>query len=345
MEDLLPKDHEIIPLPNWIAEDLEKAATPFAPDQMIRCDVCLRSNPPTRVDCLYCSAPLAHDEKSIDLQKPSLRPLEKWERGYNNILLCPVANLSEPKLTEAAELLRLNEADLLRVLSSAKPLPLARTATIEEAELLARRLQKLDIPTAIMVESEEDAIQVRALEMGDQSFKVFQPVGGVAKQIQWADVQLIVKGRLLMKRVEIHEQRKGVENNIVDSSQFMTDELVVDLYASGQAFRILANNFDFNCLGAQKALIADENLARLCELFRTKAPHAEFNDEFNSQRKLLDLIWLPEQVTRSSGLRRERPGKFSLGSATEVTNREQFSRYSQLLRFMQTQHQQTEAST
>jgi hypothetical protein len=342
----LPKDHENIPLPNWTTEDLrEKSAIPFAADQMIRCDVCLRANPPTRVDCLYCSEPLAHDEKSVDLQKPSLRPLEKWERGYNNILLPPIANLPEGKLTDAAELLRVSQADLARILSAATPLPLARTATREEAELLERRLEKLDIPTTLMVESDQDARQIRALEFGDRSFRVFQQLGVVTEEIEWVDVQLLVSGRLLTKRVEIHEQRKRVENNIVDSSQFMTDELVMDFYTSNQpAFRVLANNFDFTCLGTQKALIAAENLVRLFELFRTKAPQAECDDSFNSQRKLLDLIWPPEQVTRSSGLRRERPGKFSLGSATEVTNHEQFSRYSELLRFLQTRRQQTEAS-
>jgi len=344
----LPKDHENMPLPNWaIDETLEKAAMPFAPDQMIRCDACLRANPPTRVNCLYCSAPLAHDEDSIDLQKPSLRPLEKWERGYDNILLGSLANLPASNLAEAADLLRVPETDLSQILSSPSPLPLARTATIDEARLIERRLQKLDIPSAIMPEGDTapDLVRIRALEIGE-SLTVFEQAGVAGEEIQWKDVELIVKGRLVTKRVEIREQRKRVENNIVDSSQFVTDELVMDFYASAQrSYRIVANNFDFNCLGKTKTLVAAENLSQLIEVFRLKAPQATYDDVFNSQRKLLDLIWPPEQSNHSSGWRRERPGKYSLGSATEVTNHEQFSRYSQMLRFLQTRLQQTEAAS
>jgi hypothetical protein len=340
----LPKDHENIPLPDWTVDEvLEKAAMPFAPDQMIRCDNCLRSNPPTRVNCLYCSAPLTHDEQSLALQKPSLRPLEKWERGYNNILLCAVANLPVEKLAESAELLRVREAELSRILSSPKPLPLARTATVDEARLIERRLQKLDIPTAIMPERDVDAIRIRALELGE-SLTMFQQAEGEGQEIQWTTLELIVKGRLTTKRVEIREQRKRVENSIVDSSQFVTDEVVMDFYAGSQLpFRIMANSFDFNCLGPNKTLVAAENLTRLVEQFCLKAPQATFDESFNSQRKLLDLIWPPEQSNQSSGWRRERPSKYSLGSATEVTNHEQFARYSQMLRFAQ--ERQTEPIT
>jgi hypothetical protein len=51
---------------------------------------------------------------------------------------------------------------------------------------------------------------------------------------------------------------------------------------------------------------------------------------------LLDLVWAPEQETKSSGWRRERPGKLSLGMATIRSNENQFTRYSQLRYFITT---------
>src|SRR2546422_7684340 len=65
-------------------------------------------------------------------RSPSLRPLEKWEQGYNNILWPPPANVSEPGLIEAAALLRLATADLERILAFEMPLPVARVAALEE---------------------------------------------------------------------------------------------------------------------------------------------------------------------------------------------------------------------
>src|SRR6185436_21184661 len=109
---------------------------------------------PTRVNCLYCAALLPRNETTANLQKPALRPLEKWEQGYNNILLPPAANLTPASLAEAAELLRLRSEDLSRILTTVTPLPLARAATIDEAQLVQRRLGTLGINSTIMPEAE-----------------------------------------------------------------------------------------------------------------------------------------------------------------------------------------------
>src|SRR6187549_2590999 len=102
---------------------------------MVRCEECLRANPPTRVNCLYCGAVLPLSEQTMNLQKPALRPMEKWEQGYNNIVLPQPANatggLAETVLREVADLLRLRPADVTLLLSLQKPVPLARTATME----------------------------------------------------------------------------------------------------------------------------------------------------------------------------------------------------------------------
>ena len=333
------KDNENVPLPNWTTDEPEDLApAPFAPAQMVRCDECLRANPPTRVNCLYCAAVLPHNETTINLQKPALRPLEKWEQGYNNILLPPVANLTPAALAEAADLLRLRPEDLSRILSSETPLPLARAATIDEAELVQRRLNLLGIGSRIMPDAEPGAdssalVKVRAVEIDESGIYAYQTPEAPFIRVHWSDFVLLVVGRLIVKRVEMKERKgKQAENSILDSSEFFTDEIVADLYTRSQAmpFRFAANSFDFSCLESNKGLLAGENIARLLQLFREQAPGVQYDDAFDSVRKIIEPVWPSVQQNESGGWRRDRPGKYSVGSIMELTNEMQFSRYSRL---------------
>ena len=351
LEDLLPKDNENLSPPILTTnEPGDPAPEPFAPDQMVRCYECLRANPPTRVNCLYCAAVLPLTETNVNLQKPALRPLEKWEQGYNNILLPPQANsardFADATLCEAADLLRLREADLAMILSSGTPLPLARAATIDEASLVQLRLSSLGFDTRIVPEMEPGAeatgpIRVRAIEIDDAGIYAFQTPEAPAIRVSWSDLVLLVVGRLLVKRVELKEQTgNGAENRILDASEFVNDVTVVDFYTNKQAtpYRIMANGFDFSCLGDRKGLIASENILTLLNLFRAHAPHAEYDDSFNSVHKALEAVWPSEQQSESTGWHRDRPGKYSIASVTERSNEMQFLRYSRLRYYFQTEN-------
>ena len=343
MEELLSKDKEDVPLPILTTDEPGDPVTqPFAPDQMVRCDECLRANPPTRVNCLYCAVVLPLSETTVKLQKPVLRPLEKWEQGYNNIHLPRPANdagdLANTELREAADLLRLRPADLALILSSRLPLPLARAATNNEAELVQRRLNSLGIDTRIVPDAEAGMeatgpLKVRAFEIDETGIYAYQNPEAPAIRLLWSDFVLLVVGRLTVKRVELKEQKgTRAENRILDASEFATDERVIDVYTKGQTvpYRIAANSFDFSCLGEKKGLLAGENISILLDLIRYHAPQAEYDDSFNSVRKLLEAVWPQEQQNESSGWRRERPGKYSIGTVTEVSNEMQFLRYSRL---------------
>jgi hypothetical protein len=144
---------------------------------------------------------------------------------------------------------------------------------------------------------------------------------------------LLVVGRVMVKRVEMKERKApGAENSILDSSEFFSDEIVADLYTKAQPmpFRFAANSFDFSCLESNKGLLAGENIARLLQLLRDHSLRVAYDDSFNSVRKTLDLVWPSEQQNESSGWRRDRPGKYSIGSIMELSNETQFSRYSRL---------------
>jgi hypothetical protein len=340
----LPKDNENVPLlPDEPIARLEPQS--FSPDQMVRCEECLRANPPTRLNCLYCAAVLPANETTAHLQKPTLRPLEKWEQGYNNILSTPPANPGEPGLDEAAALLRLTAADLARILEFGMPLPVARAATPEEALLVQRRLEPLGIGTRIVPDAELCAeetadVKVRAIEIDETGIRAFQTPESPFIFIQWSDFDLLVAGRLITRRVELKE-KKGPrsENTIVDSTEFFADEAVFELYVKGlsTSYRFSANSFDFTCLGEVKSFLAAENLATLLKCFVENAPHIELDESYNLVRKALDMVWPSEQQNESSGWRRERLGKYSVVSATETSNEKQFLRYSRLRYYLKAQ--------
>ena len=336
----MPKDNENIRLP--ITGPIEPSEPQgFAPDQMIRCDECLRANPPTRVSCLYCSAALPMTEESARLRKPVLRPPEKHQTAYNNILLPTDSEPADEAVTHAAELLKLSVDNLKRIIAERAPLPVACTASRDEADLVFHRLSEVGLQTIVLSDDELGASEMsvkRIKSMGiDNEYVTLQRAGTRDQtKIRWHDIVLIVTGRLFVKRVEIQERKtRRSENEIVQSSEFASDEAVIDFYTSTQpqTWRVNANGFDFSCLGNQKTLIANENISRLQQFIAANAPGATVDDSYKRLRQTLDLVWGAQQETQSSGWRRERPGKLSVGLATIKSNESQFTRYSRMRRY------------
>jgi hypothetical protein len=339
----LPKDNENIRLP--ITGPIEPSEPQgFAPDQMIRCDECLRANPPTRVACMYCSAALPMTEASARLRKPVLRPPDKHQTAYHSILLPTDFEITDERIAEAADLVKLSAENLKRMLAEHVPLPVACTASREEAELVLDRLRDVGLQTITLSDDElgvsETAIK-RIKSMGiDDQFVTLQQAGTRDQiELRWPDVVLIVPGRLFVRRVEIQERKtRRAESEIVQSSEFSSDEAVIDFYTSThpQTSRVSANGFDFSCLGDNKTLIANENISRLQAMLATSAPHVIVDNSYKRLRHTLDLVWGSRQETQSSGWRRDRPGKLSVGVATINSNEIQFTRYSRMRRYFQT---------
>lgn len=333
----MPKDNENIRLP-LIGPVEPTEPQGFTPDQMITCDECLRANPPTRINCLYCNVPLPATESAARLRRPLLRRPEKHQLGYNTILLPESKTFSAEAISEATTLLKLKEPELKRILAEDVPLPLARTASREEADLILNRLQELGFRVVTLVD-EGKIKRVKSLAFNEPRL-VINPHEKDGVAVSWSNIILLVPARLVEKRVEVKEVKsRRAENEILDASEFYSDEAVIDIYLStySETWRVSANGFDFSCLGSVKALVANENMTRLQRRLVPQATNARFDDSYNRLRPVLDLVWGPEQETKSSGWRRERPGKLSLGMATINSNESQFTRYSRLLYYVTSQ--------
>lgn len=340
---MLFEDNETIPALE--PADPKSDSQPFTLGQMVPCDECLRTNPPTRVSCIYCGAVLPRHDSNLDLQKPTLRPLEKWELGYNNILVPGSANdatQGEADLEAASDILKLNAADLSSILSTHLPLPIARAATVDEANLVQRRLLGLGIHTQVVGDAElgvneTGPIRVRAIEISEDGLRLPHVSDTRANFIAWDDLVLMVTGRLVSTRIELNEEKgKLAENRILDSSQFFGDELVFEFYAreAGGPFRIASNSFDFSCLAERKGLVSVENMQKLLALMHARAPRLHLDQSYQSLRKIIEPVWPMEQQNEPAGWRRERPGKYSLGSVSLKNNERQFARYSLLRRYL-----------
>ena len=302
---------------------------------MIRCDECLRANPPTRPSCLYCGAALSLTDASSKLRKPTLLTPDKIEPGYNTIL---VAHDETQNIPEVAELLKLSTDAVAKLLAADHPLPLARTASLEQSELLAERLREFGLQTETIADqklavSENNVIRIRSITLNEATFSVRTSGRGEPLELKYANLVLMVQGRLLTKTTAIKERKsRKSENEILDTSEFYSDESAYDFYCATrqQTFRIAANSFDFSCLGEQKALIVNENMRTLLMVLQDKAPDMKIDNSYGAVRQLLDLVWGAEKATKSDGWRRDAPGRLTVGATTTLSNENQFTRYSRL---------------
>jgi hypothetical protein len=282
-------------------------------------------------------------ESAVRLRQPVLRQPEKHQSGYNNILLPVEREISTEIVTDAATLLKLSPDNMQQVMSHRVPLPVARTASREEAELVTLRLRDLGL-SCMTVSDEELGLlvsdnvlkRVRAMSFDDERFVIFH-AGTEETNLAWSDVILILPGRVIETRLEIKERiTRKKENEIIDTSEFFRDESVIDFYTSTDPFtwRVSTSGFDFSCLGSEKALVANQNIGKLERVIVAKAVNAQFDDSYQRVRNLLELAWGTQPETQSSGWRRERPGKLSVGITTTKSNESQFTRYSRLRHYL-----------
>ena len=318
-------------------------ARAFAPDELIACPACRRANAPVRMRCLYCGAGLPVATGAADQRRPVLRALEAWEQGYNVVLRAraeEAAELSHAALAEAARLVRIEPEQLSRMLAAHAALPLARAATREEAALVEHKLPPLGLCVEI-VSDEALAVEtrppqrVRRFEFDAVALTAWAGAEGPPLRVAWADVVLLVVGRISRRQIEVEERRgRRAAGEVVETREFYNDEGVLDLYAHDRAlnWRVKAEGFDYTCLGARKALTAAENFTRLVAELRTRAAGATFDEDYTHLRHLLQAAWPAVEQTSSGGLRRAGPGRLRTEAVTSVSNETQFTRYSRLRR-------------
>jgi hypothetical protein len=271
---------------------------------------------------------------------PTLRQPDKHEQGYNTILRCSVQGRNSLEtLKNVANLLKVSVEDLQRLIDAGFPVPLARAASAEETNLATERLRSLGFDSVTLSDEDlgvEDCVRARFVSWDDEKLTLFQSTEKEGDEVVWSDLRLLVAGRLQTKKVEVTERMsRNSEKELLDTSQFFSDESVFDLHSSAsRSWRIGANSFDFSCLNEMKSLIAGENLQTLRRVIQEKSPNMLVDEQYKDLKLTLEPVWPNQQETQSRGWRRERPGKYSMGAATLISNESQFTLYSKLRRYL-----------
>ncbi|HEY0170188.1 MAG TPA: hypothetical protein VGB98_03980 [Pyrinomonadaceae bacterium] len=322
-----------------------EAARPFAPEQMVACEECLRANPPTRLLCLYCAAKLPETAHGAALRRPALKKLEEWEQGFNVVTLARAGGaLTSEAAEDAASLLRLDCGGLKEIVLAGRAMPLARAASADEAWLVVERLRALGLNTEVFPDEvlARRPSRVRALEFEEEALVCRPGPEAEPVRVPWSEVVLLSKGRVVSRRVEVAERKSlSGRSETVETRELASDESVLDIYtavgeghpaSAGAAagFRVLSNGFDYSCLGGDKRLLAAENFETLFATLRARAPSVVCDEEYARLRPLLAGVWPSAERTESLGLRRERAGRFNTEAVTMVSNEGQFTRYARL---------------
>src|SRR5688500_11911362 len=121
----------------------------FAPADMIACGRCRKSNPPTRMDCLYCGKRLELPETvaaGIELRHTVL---EEWEPGVNVVVTGGLVNANREMILKTVSI---DAPALGKAFCLEPPFPLIRT-TEEDAGPARERLEKAGLEVTLCADS------------------------------------------------------------------------------------------------------------------------------------------------------------------------------------------------
>ena len=286
----------------------------FQPGEMVACGKCARRNAPNRLKCMYCGAALEISAEQAARIKPVLRKLENWEQGFNLIYTPNDERFSAEAVAELARLIGREPEFMQNVLTARRPVPVARCETQREAVILKNHLDERGFGNFIVgdeaLAAEIAPKRLRGLEIRDGYLFLTLFNTNEIEVVSFEDLRVIVAGAIFQKAIESTEARKKGESRMLDATETASDESLIDLYTekNSNGYRVLTKGFDFSCLGAEKGMLAGDNLRRLAGRLQKLAPHARLVDDYLALRNVLGEVWEVEQRRDSQGLTRQRFG-------------------------------------
>lgn len=310
----------------------------FGSDQMVVCLKCEKSNPPNRANCLYCAVPIAVFVDGPETPKLNLRRLETWENGYNVVVL---NSADKAKTDHVSRFFGNDSEDTEWLLGAANSIPIARLEFESDAEIAKESLSRLGLDVRVVsdiaLKVGKPNVRARSLEFLPDAVRFMSFNTGESKVTALKDIALIVVGTVTESRSEsIEKGRNKGERKSLSESASSSEDLVVDVYSRDgeQGFRITTRGFDFSCLGAEKTMLAGENIGRLIGKIKSLAADAKFVDEYDRIASALSAVWDVDSRKDFEGLKRTGIWQAGFSSVVRTSNAEQFSKYSRLQRIL-----------
>jgi len=301
----------------------------FAPEELIVCGKCAKSNAPNRAACLYCGAEL----EGVTMTKLEARDLESWENGFNVIVVDTSRADVDSAANDLARTLRLEREFVTAILRSPRPLPLARVESEAQAVAISEGLDQLGIETRVIedrsLQPTSLPVRLRSLAFTEDGIVLGLFSQGEVRSIKLDDLAIIVSAVTLEERTESIEKKKRRSTTTVSEAQTSERGHVIDIYSTQHAggWRIPSSGFDFSCLGPDKSLLVNENMERLVTKLVRIHPDAKLIDDYLAVRSLLENCWPSEsrKDTERLGL-----GRKEFSSVSTTNNKLQLTKFSRL---------------
>lgn len=302
----------------------------------MNCPNCNRRTPAARSSCIYCGAELPVSKIEV---APSQRLLESYERAFNVVLDPTFSRLDENTVPRFAQALQIEVSEAQAFVAANKNVPVQRCLNRQEAELIAALIRTCGVGAKVVADEDmqpgRELMRARRIAIEGDALHLRHASGEL--QMPTADIRLLVIGYLKNKRVDFAERGSGIArnaNNVVEFSEFYSDEMLLDVYTSSLAssFRIKSDSFDYSGLVSPLAFRIELNFQAAINRLRERVPQAALDNDFLKVRHLLARAWPERSHSESRGVKRAGPGYKPVAQSSVISdNRDQFERYSRLM--------------
>jgi len=302
----------------------------------MNCPGCNRTTPSGRAVCIYCGAalPVTRIEAA-----PRQRHLDHSERAFNTVIDPTKSRVDDQTEVSLASALQLEPAEARTFVVARKRVPIARSQTRQEAELIAALMRTCGLGATVVADEDlqldKDLMRARRITRTPDHLDIYHSAGHAS--VALAEIRLLVVGALHNIRVDFTEgiaRTKGSSGALLDSSEFRSGEMVVDVYSSKleQSFRIKSDGFDYSGLVWPLSFRAEVNFHSAVSALHGAAPQLQIDDDFTRVRTLLARAWPERSRIESRGVKRAGLSFRPVAQNSVIgDNRDQFDRYSRLM--------------
>jgi hypothetical protein len=270
---------------------------------------------------------------------PPQRNIDNSELAFNTVLDATNPALRETAVAALAAALKIEREEAETFLQATRPVPVARSHNYREAEMIASLVQTCGLVARVVADQdlrlETELVRARRIERREGEIEVHHISGSMTLPV--TEIKLMVMGALRSVRVDYTESgsaRPGQPVNILDTAEFRSDEMLLDVYAESleRSFRIRSDAFDYSGLVWPLSFRAEVNFQAAIGALRSTAPQAVFDDDFTKVKSALARAWPERTRNEAQGIKRAGLSYRPVAKSSVVSdNRNQFDRYSRLV--------------
>jgi hypothetical protein len=303
---------------------------------VMNCPRCARRTAAARGACIYCgeTLPITRIEAA-----PPQRRIDSFEHAYNTVLEPVCFQADERAEAALAAALGMDAAEARAYIASGKRVPLARSQNRQEAGMIAGLVRDCGFNAVVIPDEdfmlERELPRARRVTAAGGGIQVDAAGGPIA--VPASEIILLAVGVLRNNRVDYTERivgARGQAGNVLDSSEFSSDERLIDVYSAGldRSFRIRSDAFDYSGLVSPLSFRAEVNFKAAVAKLKEVAAHATFDDDFAKVSHLLSRAWPARSRSEARGIKRKGLTYRPVAQASLISdNRDQFDRYSRLM--------------